>query len=335
MGRGREMNSFPLPRYVQLYPTNRCNQSCAFCFNDRTSPVRDLSPQDALNLLDILCNLGIRDLDIMGGEPFLLPWMPSFLHAAMKEDILVNISTNGSTPDVFGEFRGVSPEKINIGISLEGSTADAHNRLTHSDNYDKAISSIASLVSCELGPIVKTVVSRLNMQDIQPIIDLLKDLGVNRYYLIQMDLFSREPLDRINAPGFVEFRRFCDAVIERNSGIRIDKVNASCFEKDILPKGVRCAGGVRKLSVMPDGSVYPCNLFQSMPEFNLGNVFVDDFTDIWNHPALLFFRRAVHNECGKECVNHHNCTGGCPAHGIFHSQDNKVGDIRCLQDAAL
>lgn len=326
------MNPFPLPRYIQLYPTNRCNQSCDFCFNDKTAPACDMSPQDALNLLDILCNLGIHDLDIMGGEPFLLPWMPSFLHAAMKEHIMVNISTNGSVPDVFGEFRGTSPGRINIGISLEGSAADAHNLLTRSDNYEKAISSIVSLVSLGLNPIVKTVVCRSNMEDIQRIIDLLIDLGVNRYYLIQMDLFSRKPHDRMNAPGFVEFRRFCDAMIERNSGMEINRVNASCFEKDTLPKGVRCAGGVRKLSVMPDGSVYPCNLFQRMSEFNLGNIFSDDFTDIWDHPALSFFRKSEHNQCGEVCENHQNCTGGCPAHGFFHSMGIKINDIRCLQD---
>jgi len=325
------MKPFPLPHYIQLYPTVRCNQRCSFCFNDGSSAVRDLPPQDALNLLDILCDVGIRELDIMGGEPFLLPWMPSFLHAAIREDILVNISTNGSFPDVLEKFRGVRAERIAIGVSLEGSSPETHNRLTCSHNFDKAVTSIATLVSLGLNPIVKTVVNRLNLHEIPSIIDLMKKLGVTRYYLIQMDLFSKaSPAGNI-ALGFVEFVKFYADTAARNAGIAINKVNASCFEKDTLPAGVRCAGGVRKLCIMPDGSVYPCNLLHYFPEFSLGNIFTDDFTDIWMSPKLDYFRYVDKNHCQVTgCANFVSCTGGCPAHGYFHDSDMNGTDIRCI-----
>jgi len=184
------MQPFPPPQFIQLYPTDRCNQDCSFCFNRPSGLVKDMSHENALNLLDTMCNLGILDLDIMGGEPFLLPWMPSFLHAAIKERIMVNISTNGSFPEVMEEFRGLSAEEINIGISLEGSSAQTHDRLTNAANFEKALSSISSLVSMGLNPIVKTVVTVATMPDIQSVVNLLKKLGVKRYYLIHMDLLT-------------------------------------------------------------------------------------------------------------------------------------------------
>lgn len=315
---------------MQLYPTLRCNQHCSFCFNDGASTAGDLAPQEALNLLDILCALGIRDLDIMGGEPFLLPWMPSFLHAAIKENIRVNISTNGSFPGVLEEFGGLSPDRINVGVSLEGSTPETHNRLTCSDNFEKALTSIATLVSLGLDPIVKTVVNRLTLQDIPSIIDLIKKRGVTRYYLIQMDVFSKTHPAGDIAPGFVEFVKFSAHTAAENTGIDIHTVHASCFEKHTLPEGVRCAGGVRKLCIMPDGTVYPCNLFHHFPEFSLGNIFADNFTDIWMSPKLDFFRMSEKNTCGSsQCENHAACTGGCPSHGYFHSGDLNSTDIRC------
>ncbi len=325
------MNPYPLPQYIQLYPTVRCNQRCSFCFNGSASAVRDLAPQEALNLLDLLCDLGIRDLDIMGGEPFLLPWMPSFLHAAIKENIMVNISTNGSLPDVLEELRGLSPDRINVGVSLEGSTPENHNGLTNSDNFERALISIRTLVSLGLDPIVKTVITRRNMYDIPLIIDLIKKLGVTRYYLIQMDLFSRALPPENLAPGFVEFMKFYADTTARNIGIKINKVNASCFEKHTLPEGVRCAGGVRKLCIMPDGSAYPCNLFHHFPEFFLGNIFTDAFTDIWMSPKLDYFRYFDRNLCQVTgCPNFGSCTGGCPSHGYFHSHDLTSTDIRCI-----
>jgi radical SAM protein with 4Fe4S-binding SPASM domain len=329
--KGKDLWHVPAPQHIQLYPTFRCNQRCAFCFNDNASQARDLSAQEALNLLDILCDFGICDLDIMGGEPFLLPWMPSFLHAAIKEHIMVNISTNGSLPDVFEEFSGLSPGRINVGVSLEGSSPEAHDRLTNSDNFEKAITSIRTLVSLGLDPIVKTVVSRRNRDDIQSVIDLLKELGVTRYYLIQMDVFSTEPCDKVNAMDFVEFMDFYGDMASHNAGIGINRVNASCFEKYTLPGGVRCAGGVRKLAIMPDGAAYPCNLFHHFPEFRLGNIFSDDFMDIWMNPKLGFFRVSEKNSCSRnQCANHGACTGGCPAHGYFHARDLDSADIRCV-----
>jgi radical SAM protein with 4Fe4S-binding SPASM domain len=287
-------------------------------------------PENALNLLDIMLNLGILDLDIMGGEPFLLPWMPSFLHAAIKEGIMVNISTNGSFPEVMREFRGLSPEKINVGISLEGSSAQTHNRLTNAANFEKALSSISSLAAMDLNPIVKTVVTRATMPDIQAIADLLINLGVKRYYLIHRDLLTDTVSDLYSALSYTDFLSVFHSLRSTNAAIEINKVNASCFEKAALPKGIRCAGGVRKLSVMPDGSVYPCNLFQSAPEFNLGNIFTETFSEIWSSPRLAFFRSHSSNKCTMtDCSNHISCTGGCPAHALVHGHDLHGMDIRC------
>ena len=327
------MQPFPPPLFIQLYPTTRCNQDCSFCFNRPSGFVKDMSPENALNLLDSMRNLGIPDLDIMGGEPFLLPWMPSFLNAAIKERIMVNISTNGSFPEIMEEFRGLSAEEINIGISLEGSSAQTHDRLTNAANFEKALSSISSLVSMGLNPIVKTVVTVATMPDIQSVVNLLKKLGVKRYYLIHMDLLTDAVSVQHSALSYPEFLSFFQEIKLTNTGIEINKVNASCFEKQTLPKGVRCAGGVRKLSVMPDGSVYPCNLFQHFPEFNLGNIFTDTFSEIWSSPKLDYFRTFRKNSCEMNaCSNLSFCTGGCPAHSYFHGKELQGKDIRCTEE---
>ena len=42
----------------------------------------------ALMLIDVLRLQGIYDLDIMGGEPFLLKWMPDFIRTVNAAGIL-------------------------------------------------------------------------------------------------------------------------------------------------------------------------------------------------------------------------------------------------------
>ena len=325
------MSAYPLPQYVQLYPTDRCNQKCAFCFNRRQSRNGDMSYDLARDLLDMLSRHRISSLDIMGGESFLLSWMPEYLRDVIRRGIRVNISTNGSIPEVMTKLGGLTPEVINIGVSLEGSRADIHNPLTRSRNFAKTVESIRNLVSLGLDPLVKTVVNLQNRNDIQSLIDLLKSLGVGRYYLIHMDLFSRDPEDRSQTMGFVEFMRFFETTRAQNPEVLVNKVHASCFEKASLSPHVRCAGGVKKLAVMPDGSVYPCNLLQGVPDFLLGNIFTNDLHEVWADSRLGFFRQAEKNHCHvKGCANFVSCTGGCPAHGYFHGMAMNGADIRCM-----
>lgn len=325
--------AFPFPEYIQFYPTTLCNQRCSFCFNRKSSAGQSVSFRSALSLLDILTEKRIRDLDIMGGEPFLLPWMADLVRTALAQGISVNISTNGSMPEIVDRFRGLDHEHFNIGISLEGSTAEAHNTLIGSDHFRNALLSIKKLVDLSLDPIVKTVLNRETAGDIQNIVNLIRDIGVRRYYIIQMDVIGPSALiGQISMP-FPAFRDFHEKIRTANPDIEIFRVNASCFDKTTLPPGMRCAGGVRKLSVLPDGTVFPCNLFHTREGFALGNIFKDSLADIWADPRLDRFRHHRENSCTiTGCDNHASCTGGCPAHGYYHGGDLGGADMRCIPD---
>ncbi|SPP99604.1 hypothetical protein NBG4_100044 [Candidatus Sulfobium mesophilum] len=288
---------------------------------------------NALKLLDILLYNGISEIDIIGGEPLLLDWMPDFIQIAVKSGRSVNLSTNGSSVEMLEKFAALNPEKFNIGISLEGSTEAIHNWLTNSNNFYRALASIGELISSGLDPIVKTVVSRETIDDIPEIVNLLRKMEVKRYGLIHMDLMTRDAARKNAALGYCDFLDQYEIIRKSNSDMTIFKVNASCFDKQTIPESVRCAGGITKLSVMPDGSVYPCNLFQHFPEFNLGNIFEGDFFSIWASPKLHLFRNCGENRCRiNSCPNWHSCTGGCPAHGYYHHGKDLRHDVRCEEN---
>ncbi|MGC2062261.1 MAG: radical SAM protein [Thermodesulfovibrionales bacterium] len=323
--------AFPVPEYIQLYPTLRCNQHCSFCFNDTSSETGNMSRGDASKLLDAMEAHGIGELDIMGGEPFILPWMPDFLREAVDREIAVNISTNGSITSALKKLDGIRADLMTIGISLEGSTPGTHERLTRSRNFLTAIDSLQWLLGAGLDPLVKTVVSADTAGDIQPIIDLVRQLGVRRYFLIHMDHFSHDTSFREKALGYQEYMQMTDKVIADNSDMEIGRVTASCFNGTAASMKVRCAGGTKKIAVMPDGSVLPCNLFQGFPEFRLGNIFSDALQFIMSQQQLDYFRTFDNNPCTvSDCGNRALCTGGCPAHGYYHYRDLEAPDIRCL-----
>jgi len=320
---------FPLPRFIQFYPTFRCNQKCSFCFNS-SSGNGDMTWDNACRLLEILSENSVRELDIMGGEPLLLHWMPEFVGRAVKKGLSVNLSTNGSVPDITGRFRDFSGRNFTVGLSLEGSTEERHRTLTRAGHFSGVLRNITELLSAGFNPVVKTVVSRETMADIQGIVDLLKEIGVRRYYLLHMDLLSGTDSSRFSAMSYPAFLSFYEKIRDVNPDMSILKVNASCFEKNTLPAGVRCAAGVKKVAVMPDGAVYPCNLFHHTESFRLSNIFEADLTAIWDDPRLDIFRYAAKNSCkAGDCANRTSCTGGCPAHGYFHYGRTDSVDVRC------
>lgn len=329
------MTGFPFPQFVQLYPTLRCNQGCVFCFNaglPKDQRQSEFSSEQALNLVRVCRSLGIREIDVMGGEPLLLDWMPDFAREAVAEGMKVNISTNGSRPGLVHRFAGLPPGMINIGVSLEGGSAGRHHERTRSSHFSSALRTIASIAETGIDPIVKSVVTRSSATDIQSIADRIRLLGVRRFFLIHADAMTRDRTVIEDCVGYPVFRDFVQRMQKANSDIAIEPVAASCFSRHGLPAGVRCAGGVRKLAVMPDGSLFPCNLLFHFPEMRLGNMFEDDFRVIWEDPRLSVFRTNEFCGCTEQsCPNLQDCTGGCPAHNLLHAGSGSGKDIRCQQ----
>lgn len=289
-----------------------------------------MSLPDSLKLLRILDGQGTREIDVMGGEPLLLPWIPDFAAIASEMGMKVNISTNGSCRNNIARFRDSDTESITIGVSLEGSSEKRHNTITKARNFSLALETIGTLLSFGFDVPVKTVVNRTTAPDIGNIIGLLKRLGIRRYYLIHMDILTTDPAIMSKALSYPEFRFLANSIGEADHEMEILTVSASCFSKDLIGRPARCSGGVNKLSILPDGSVFPCNLFHGSPAFRLGNILHDNFDSIWANSRLDAFRKPAEHPCtDSQCSNRQSCTGGCPAHNYYHYGNLHTRDVRC------
>ncbi len=297
------------PDYIQFYPTLRCNRACDFCFNRGMPDLTDMSFGDFRAMLDVLGRIGVGTLDIMGGEPTMHPDVIAFVREATARGYTVNLSSNGSNLDVLSEIMNFGPY-VRVGISV---------------NERKTLEEVRRFIQ-EHQPVVKTVFTPgLDRTMIEQIISLKP----KRFYFIYCDVTDRDGLN-----GAVPFYRF-KREVESNFGMRqAGMVYCSGFLPDVQEypalAGVRCPAGTAKLGVMPDGSVYPCNLFFGKEKFLLGNIFSDSFADIWNHRQLAFFRTFSSNCCAIEsCEFRSRCHGGCPAQSFSITGDLSDPDPRC------
>jgi radical SAM protein with 4Fe4S-binding SPASM domain len=261
-------------------------------------------------LLNIITKLSMKTLDIIGGEPTLHADIVRFVREAKQRGLHVNISSNGTNIEILKDIQRVGDE-ITVGISIND--RDTFNHLKK--------------FVLESKPIVKTLYGLGT--DLTLITDILQ-LHPKNFFLIYRDVMGNDELHAV-----IPFFRFMSSAQQKfYAASNISTVYCSGFlpDKERHPElaTVRCPAGTTKLGVMPDGSVYPCNLFFGRKEFSLGNILHDAFDRIWRHRALGFFRTFAGNRCPhKSCEFHMQCHGGCPAHALFLTGDIAAPDPRC------
>ena len=288
-----------------------------------------MNVEDAFALCNVARDMGTSEIDILGGEPMLIPWIKDFIVYALGMGFSLNISTNGSLPGIVSDLAAIDTHDLTIGFSILG-FEKTHNRLTMSDNFPKAIEGIKTVQASGKDPVVKTALTKENFNEIHDLVLYLSALGIKKYFLLYEDLVGRkEQISFFSFPQFWQFYTNLKTLME--GVIEIDFVAASgfCLSKDNL-RG-RCNAGLKKIAVMPDGSAFPCNLFAGFNDFYLGNILRDNIEDIWGNEILQFFRDTDHkNICKKhECIHFLTCRGGCPAHSYFiHGTLDRI-DPRC------
>jgi radical SAM protein with 4Fe4S-binding SPASM domain len=271
--------------------------------------VPDMTFEDFQAMLHVLKQQAVKTIDIIGGEPTLHGDIVDFVRAALRSGFFVNISSNGTNLNVLEEIMSLG-NRVTVGISVND-----RETLDHTRGFIK-----------KLHPVIKTIFTS-SRQD--GMIDEILSLKPKKYYLIY-----RDPLTGRELQNAVPFPRFTAAVERQFNATEVGTVFCSGFLPDTESHPelahVRCPAGTAKLGIMPDGSVYPCNLFFGKKEFLLGNVKNDPFQDIWQHQALAYFRSPAVNTCPQKACRHHaQCHGGCPALGLLLTNNLSAPDPRC------
>ena len=272
-------------------------------------PVRDMSYHEFNVMLGVLGRAAVRTIDIIGGEPTLHPDITTFVRSAVNRGFSVAISSNGSNLGALEEIMSIGKE-VTVGISI---------------NERETLEQVSGFIRTHK-PVVKTVFT----DDVDfGLVNRILSLKPEKFHLIY-----RDALDQHELKAALPFHRFAAEVAQRFDPGQVGTVFCSGFLPDTenYPEltAARCPAGTTKLGVLPDGSVYPCNLFFGNEKFKIGNILQDPFEAVWRHHTLSFFRSHAGNRCEKtSCRLHARCHGGCPAHGFFLASDVSAPDPRC------
>lgn len=303
-----------VPEYIQFFPSLNCNRECAFCFNRGLETEDEISTGDFRNIAYKIRTAGIREIDILGGEPTLHPDIVQLIDISAELGLRLNLSTNGTNVALLELLsRTYDRDILNIGISLDVGLAEKKLE-DYIARYRPSVKNIFRKATFVRGS------------------DIYSDLpGIDRY-LLYMDTVSGSHLED-SVPFSYYYKQLCAL---RGRYPHVAGVYCGGFipdtDKHPFLRSARCPAGTTKLSVLPDGSVYPCYLFFRHREFRLGNILNERIEHILEKPALDFFRRFDGNKCPETtCELFARCHGGCPAISLLICNDIEAPDPRCIR----
>ncbi len=261
-----------------------------------------MHPDDFEYIASVLTTHNIKELDILGGEPLLHKEILKLLDIARSYFEKIYISTNGSNLNELWKIKRLYPD-ITAGISL--------NSRIDNELREYIMENRPVLKSLFNGGVIQKDFEEFIRQEIS-------------YYLIYRDILSKDDLMR--AIPFYEFIRSIEALTATYPNVK------PVYCEGFISRGGqwRCPAGSTKLSIMPDGSVYPCYLFFKFPEFRLGNILNTDLEHLLKNPVLTYFRNFQENSCRNPyCHLKDACHGGCPAQSYIIYRDIGRPDPRC------
>ena len=92
-----------------------------------------------------------------------------------------------------------------------------------------------------------------------------------------------------------------------------------------------CGAGRFYISLEPNGDIFPCVFFPHEAALKVGNLFNDNFEEIWRNSKLLWQIRDKDNlaENCKSCDFRYSC-GGCRARAYNYFKDILAPDPGCV-----
>jgi len=357
----RKPQTFSAPLMVVWNFTQECNLRCRHCYQDAGRPLADeLTLAEKLNVVDALADMDVPLLALSGGEPMMSPHFWSVLERAGERGFHTSLATNGTllTPESVKRMRTLGMDYVEVSIdSVDPARHDAFRGCK--GYWQRSVEGIRNAVRYGdgMGVGVASTITKLNVDELEDLIDFAIRLGVSTFYAFNFVPTGRGadvPHLDITPP---ERERMLQVLQRRLNEKRISIVSSApqlgraCIQyaaagdwtntghygagpgtaTRVLARYIGgCGAGRCYLALQPNGDVTPC-VFMSI---KVGNVRTDDIRRIWAASDVFRTIRNRDNLKGhcRVCRYRYHC-GGCRARAYGYFGDITAADPGCIFNA--
>lgn len=275
--------------------TYRCNERCVHCYNPGAAhmphekPEREtdeLTPAEALTLLDDLRAAGVFRLTLSGGEVMLRRDFWELVKGARDRGFSVNIYTNGLKlkDDACERLAALWPSTVSV--SVYSAEAAAHDAITGvRGSFDRSVRSLELLRSRGVKTFLKSTQMGHTLGGYQRVTELAKRIGAGA----EIDMMMSAAVDGAAAPLALAARSPEELVVlaaTQGSPLFVGDATTGWGRIERDKDSTVCGAGVGAMGIDPTGGINTCN---SMP-LPAGSHRTHGFINIWK--ASRQYKRA-------------------------------------------
>lgn len=309
---------YSAPLRMDMALTFRCPNNCIHCYAGGPHETAELNTAQWIEVIDRLSQIGVFIVTFTGGEPTLREDLPELLQYAQNKGMVTGLITNGRKLKDKEYVKTLEKAGLDfVQVTLESHKPKIHDLMTAVEgSWKETVVGIKNAVRSQIYVTTNTTLSKYNAPDFLRTIDYVNELGVAAFGCNSLIYSGKaNAVSQDFALSIEVLQSLLTKIREKAQQLdlkflwytptqycRLDPVQ--------LGLGVKsCTAAMINMCVGPNGDVYPCqSYFES-----LGNILVDRWERIWNHPLAVRIRSReyVEPKC-KDCPQLQVCGGGCP-----------------------
>ncbi len=295
--------------YFQWHLTERCNRRCRHCYHTSYDSAGELSDDEAHQVAhriqDALRVWRRRGaISLTGGEP----WLRRDLVLALLDELAagdvvdrVDLLTNGELLDD-SDCAALASRTVlrRVQVSIEGATVASHDAIRGAGSFRLTLAAVSRLKRHGITVAAMMTLSRHNAREWDATFGMLGDAGVD---VVSIDRFIPEGRGEDRRDWLLEppqlrsvFRGIHDWALAHDKPRVLMYRPLFCLVGQSTPHvGAMCSVGANALTILHDGTIYPCRRLP-MP---IGHILRDSLHDVWYASPVLWQARVPSNLKGR------------------------------------
>ncbi len=314
------------PKLYNLFweTTLRCNAHCKHCGSRAGENINLKDELNTKEIIDVFKSVAKKYnakeilLNITGGEPLIREDIFEVMSEANQLGFKWGMTTNGIliNDDIIKKMKET---KIgSISISLDG-LENSHDEFRGiKGSYSKIINNIKKIKKENFIKYIQvtTVVNKTNINELEELYKIIKDLNINSWRVVNMDPIGRAKDNTQLNLDDKDIIYLLDFIKDKRKNASFD-VTYGCshflgekYERQLRSHMFFCVSGYTTASILYNGDIYVCPNVERLPQLIQGNVRKDNFVDVWENKFKWFRNedRLKNEECSK-CNDWKYCKG--------------------------
>jgi|TARA_B100000315_G_C14581117_1_gene590512 MoaA/NifB/PqqE/SkfB family radical SAM enzyme len=288
------------PLEINIHITDKCNLKCTYCYsNFYRRHNDDISKDNIFKIVDAFQEMGVIEVSLIGGEPFLHPHFSQIVNYVKSKSLFCSAVTNG----YFIQRHIETAKRLDmVCISIDG--PEVINDITRGKgSYKRAVDGLRLLREHNINRSIRSTLQKHNLEYIEEMMDLAVeyDAILNFGLLFPQssedghvktistetpdDIVYRKALRKIIELKKQHPERFFNSITNFNNALNWPTSYTRFFLfKDELGeypdfRPVPCCGGRTFATVDTDGRLYPCT--NLIGYYDAPNVLEMDIKEAW------------------------------------------------------